>query len=205
VASLTSLKPRILPTLNDVDQERHTDAKLIEYANDALREMVALRPDIFATDASTTAASGVSQNISTSGGIHLIDVYAGSGGDVTEADYDTFRAYNPGWRTTPNGPAEIWMRKPGGRAKGALETEFFLWPPQDGGESIKVCVAAITVIVSVGGTINLPTQYEPAMEAYIIHRCESEDDQHANSGRAVSSYQKFLSFLGAAKAAKDNS
>lgn len=205
MASLSTLKPRILPTLNDVAQERHTDSKLIEYVNDALLEMVALRPDIFATDVNVTAASGVSQNIAGASGVHLIDVYAGSGGDVTEADYDTFRAYNPTWRTTPTGPAEIWMRKPGGRARGAIEREFFLWPPQNGGESIKVCVAAITTVSSVGSTINVASQYEPALEAYIIHRCESEDDQHANSGRAAASYQKFLTFLGAAKAAKDSS
>jgi hypothetical protein len=214
VETVTTRLPHILPALNDVLQERHLTPKLLAYYRDALREACVLRPDLFATDVNFQANAGVDQEVPLelsvgpgpgyATGVHLLDVYrVANSREITKGDYNTFRAFNSGWRDATPAPAVMWMRKPGSEKTGFHDRHFFLFPPQVGNEQIVACVATLREITDENTPIFIDDQYLPALDAYVVHRCEAEDDEHAVAGRSAASYQKFTGLLTGGRAVKE--
>lgn len=179
--------------LNDADKERYPDAKLLGYAKDGLREAAVLRPDLFAATGQVNCVAGVEQQIP-EGGWFIITVLTNSvGEDVLEADYQTYRAFNPGWRTDDAGPADIWMRYD---EKGP-NNRFFVYPPAVMGAQIDVEYVVCNVAeLELDDDVPLDEPYLPGLQDYVTGRAEEVDDQHTVSQRQAQLIQAFAARLG---------
>jgi hypothetical protein len=133
MSTLQQLIDRLRPTLNDAAKDRHSDAKLLEYAVDGLRERRVLRPDLFTVNTAWPARAGCAAIPAAT--VLLIDVFGTTGGDeITVRRFRHVHRVQPGWRKSVRGPAEIWMRLPATPRK-QPNSEFYVWPPQVGGRA----------------------------------------------------------------------
>lgn len=183
---------------------RYTDAELLAYYQDGLREVCVYRPDEFAQFTTMQCVEGVEQTAPADAQV-LIDVLGVVDGDeITEADYAAFRAWNPAWRSVPAGPAEMWMRVPSDSNK-RPDTKFFVYPAAVGaGQSLRICIATLSGVSALNVTDVCPIaeRYVPALEAYMIFRAESKDDEHVVGERAALFRTGFEALLGIGSATK---
>jgi hypothetical protein len=171
-------------TLNDSAKVRYPDAECFQYILDAFRQACLARPDLFSITGTVTCVVGVEQTLPSTAWF-VIDVIGTVGGDdIEEGDYETLRAYNPGWRNEPAGPAVNWFRFPQKDDLGP-NNKFYVTPPAAGGELVKAVWADFDPsALTITSAIMVPEQYVPALEAYIIFRAEAKDDEHVVTGRA---------------------
>lgn len=195
----------IRPTLNDTSttasEQRYSDAEFLDYMKDGLREAAVLRPDLFSVFTTMQCAVGVEQDprIAHPETFILVDVLGISGGDeLWECDYATFKAWLPSWRRAPGGPAENWMRAPGDPNK-QPSPKFYVTPPSLGASQVlDICIVDTAGIdaLTLDSRVPLPEPYVPAIEAYMIFRAETRDDEHVNTQRAQLFQGAFANQLG---------
>jgi hypothetical protein len=190
--------------LNDVARARYTDANTFLYAQDAVREIAMLRPDLFVTTTNIACVAGTRQSLGADG-LYVIDVIGVVGGRaVTKADLKTLARYNPNWQNDDAGECENWFPLYDDQTK-RPQPQFIIYPPASVGQVLTVQHAydpLATPPSAASETVPLPDQLKPAVEAYIVFRAESVDDEHVNSGRAAQFYTSFQTILGLSEKAK---
>jgi hypothetical protein len=202
LATFQDLVNRARLTLIDPNQIRYTDSEMLTYALDGLREIAIHKPKLFEVGGSITLVAGVSQAIRPAGWF-VIDVFENIGGrGITQCDLPTLRAFDPNWRTSTPGPTKHWMRYPSEPDK-ELNNVFYVYPRAVAGAQVSARWTELdTSTMAIGSTVPLPTVYEPALEAYIIFRAESKDDQHVLEQRAAAFSNHFRQILGLSGAAE---
>ncbi len=115
------------------------------------------------------------------------------GDEVHEADYETFRGFNPGWRNDSPGPAEIWMRYPD---KGPSK-RFMVYPGARANDSLDVIYVELDVSdLTIDADVPLDEPYWPALEFYIAARAEAKDDEHSLAGHGDKLRAQYATMLG---------
>lgn len=193
MSTLQHIVDRARVPLNDAAAERYTDAELLGYAKDGIREAAILRPDLFSIVGQVNCIAGVDQSLP-AGGWLIVDVIANHLGDeVLEADYTTFRGFNPGWRNDPPGAPQSWMRYPD---KGPNK-RFMVHPPARVGDQLDVIFVQLDVNdLELTSPIPVDEPYWPALEFYVGARAEAKDDQHSLAGHGDKLRAQYATMLG---------
>jgi hypothetical protein len=179
--------------LNDPYATRYSPADLLQYANDALDQIVKVIPQFFYVYDDFTCAEGPLQSLSFDNSIALVDVKrVQNGNSVTRSDVSILDDFSPGWRLGPEGTAKHWM------PFGDDPRRFLVYPPSPANQVLEVLRVAVPLEFTETADTWLPAQLSDAISDYIVYRAESRDDEYVNSNRAA---QFFTSFVGKIKGA----
>lgn len=197
-------------TLNDVVTEarrllqditapqRYSDAVLLGFANQTLKRMSVLRPDLFAYIGDIPCTTGTviqSPPIDSVRVIEIFQVKDGSG--VTEADRNALNETYPNWMNDAAGPTVNWMRHVRNPNK------FFIYPKAPAGLILIGEYAQTPPNYAGGDTVALlPDAFLPVVVDGTIFLAESVDNEHVNSNRAQVFQQAFTQALGVSAQAR---
>lgn len=173
---------------------RYSDDVLLGFANQALKRIAVLRPDLFAYIGEITCTADSVVQSAPSGSIRLIEIYSvKSGNGVIETNREALDQAYPTWMNDPAGPTVNWMRHVRNGNK------FFVYPKAPAGQ-ILIGEYAQTPPDYDGVTPVelLPDAYEPVVIDATVFLAESVDNEHVNSQRAQMFQQSFTQALGVA-------
>ncbi|NBO25439.1 MAG: hypothetical protein EBU96_01340 [Actinobacteria bacterium] len=165
---------------------RYSDPVLLGFANQALKRMAVLRPDLFAylTTIPTTAGTNI-QSIP-SDGIRIMEIFQVDGGNaVTEASRESLDETYPGWMNVAAGECvNIYPKAPTGQT---LIAEY-AQAPRDYTADEDVAL--------------LSDAYFPVVLDGTVYLAETIDNEHVNSNRAQLFQQTFTQALGVSAQAR---
>lgn len=200
MATLTAGKliDRASTLLQDTTNVRWPRTELLDWLNDAQREIVLLLPDAYAKTSSVTGTSGSRQQIPADG-IRLIDVTRNtSGRAVRQIDRAVLDAQYPNWHTDTPAAAAIHYTFDKRNPK-----IFYVYPPATAGASFEVVYSASpTDITSEASTITLDDVYATAIVNFMVYRAYLKDAEYsANDERSKGAYEVFMASLTGKRAA----
>jgi hypothetical protein len=174
--------------LNDPDADRYSASDLLQYANDALDQMVILAPRLFYTEGEVECVAGKTlQSVSYADAQALVEVRRVKDGPViTVTDRAALDAYLPTWHTITPDEAIHWMPVDGDPLR------FLLYPPAPAAQIVEVRYVSIPGEYALDEDTGLPTTYSDAIADYIVYRCESRNDESVNSNRAAQFLASFV-------------
>ena len=180
-------------TLSDYRPEfRQTDDELLGYVNDAMRECVVLRPELFSTVGDMTCVAGAcEQALIFADAVALLEVLClHTGPAINPFDLMAMNAFNPNWRADPEGVATQWTKF----ANDPLR--FYVYPKAPPDQVIDVRYIRNPTTLLIGDVItDLPVVYQPALVHYVVAKAESKDSEHVLSQRAAGEYQQFVAMV----------
>lgn len=175
--------------LNDIGSVRYSRADLLQYANDALDQLVTLAPALFNTEGEVECVPGETiQSVSYSDAHALVAVRrVKNGRAVTACDRASLDAYDPDWHDAAKaGEAKNWMPIDGDPIR------FLISPPAPGNQVLSIIFTRIPGEYGEGDDTDIPETYSDAIADYIVGRSESRDDDHVNSNRAAAFMASFV-------------
>ena len=187
---------RILQDINS--PQRYSDAVLLGFANQALKRMAVLRPDLFAYIGEIPTTTGAVIQSAPSDSIRIMEIFqVKDGAGVTEVSRDTLDETYPGWMNDAAGSAVNWMRHV------RNPNRFFVYPKAPSGQ-ILIGEYAQTPPEYDGVTTValLPDAYFPVVIDGTVFLAESVDNEHVNSNRAQLFQQSFTQALGVSAQAR---
>jgi hypothetical protein len=200
MTALSSVAGKVRDTTQDEDASsyRVSDTKLTGYANDFVRELALLRPDLFATIGEIPCVDATVLQVAPGAALVLMDILqVKNGAVVTESKRAHFDRFNRTWMTDTAAAAESWM------PDDKDPRRFFIYPKSTTGQVLIGKWAELPAeMADLNATIPsqvLPALY-PAMHHYMVFRIEAKDDEYAVSGRAKLFYDAFAALVGAEKA-----
>lgn len=178
---------------SDLDFSRISDAELLLYVNDALKESSTIATQLFQSTGNYTCTEGqTEQAITFAEAQAILDVIRiKDGRALLPMDMMAMSAFNPTWASDPADPAINWTRHAGDPLR------FYIYPkaPVEM-QVLEVLYLRTPLTYGLNDLIReVPESIAPALADYVIYRAESRDDEHSNSGRAVSHYQAFVQKL----------
>lgn len=186
---------RYLTLDTESEVQRQSDAELLSYVNEALREACVLRSDLFSTVQDLLCVTGTcDQAISFDQATGLIEVLSIKNGPaVTLMDRQAMELFKPSWRSDAAGPAVHWAPMAGDRLA------FAIYPKSPAGQVLSVRYVRNPSTYAMDDVIgDLPLAYQPAIADYVVYRAESKDDEHVLNQRAAAHYAAFKTKFGAA-------
>jgi len=194
------MTPRSIITIartiyNDADSVsfRISNDELLGFVNDALKECSIHAPQYFKTAGDYTCTGGqTEQAITFANAQAIVDVLRIKDGKaILPMDLMSMSAFNPNWASDTAAPAQNWTRY----ANDPLR--FYIYPKAPDMQLLEVIYLRNPLVYALDDIIyEVPESAAPALADYVIYRAESRDDEHSNSGRAVSHYQAFVQKLG---------
>ncbi len=178
--------------------QRYSDAVLLGFANQTLKRMSVLRPDLFAYIGEITCTAGAVIQSPPSDSIRVIEIFqVKDGSGVTEVDRNSLDQTYPGWMNDTAGPAVNWMRHVRNPNK------FFIYPKAPSGQ-ILIGEYAQTPPTYAGTDVValLPDAFFPVVVDGTVFLAESVDNEHVNSNRAQLFQQSFTQALGVSAQAR---
>lgn len=181
--------------LNDTDSlaPRDSDADLLRFVNQGIKEIANHKPELFSTVGDMLCQAGqCEQSITFSDAMQILDVLCIHGGAaITPFDRRAMDLFRPAWRQDAEGPAEQWA------PIDADPLRFFIFPKAPADQTIDVLFARNPDEFDLGDVIaDLPEVTKPALVDYVVYRAQSKDDPHVISQRAQSHYTAFLNKIG---------
>jgi hypothetical protein len=191
LANVITEARRILQDINT--PQRYSDAVLLGFANQALKRMAVLRPDLFAYIGEIPTTAGTILQSPPADSLRIMEIFqVKNGAGITEVDREVLDQTYPAWMNDTAASCVNWMRHPRNPNK------FFIYPkaPADQvliGEYCKTPpdYAASDVVQLV------PDAYFPVVVDGVVFLAESIDNEHVNSNRAALFQQSFTQALGA--------
>lgn len=170
---------------------RYSNDDLLSRINDCLSVLVDLRNDLFVVSAEHTCTAGAEQVCVVDRLRKVVEVPRIVGGAALwPSDRALFDMFSPGWYQDTAAPAVNWMRH-------LDDLKFYLHPPATAGQKVEVrVIQAAAPLTALDQPIPLPANYQPAIEAFVINRAESKDDEHVNTGRAAAFLSDFAGMVG---------
>lgn len=188
--------PAVRLVLNDefASEYRWQDSELLQWVNDCLSAMVDLRPDLFSVVATHQCTAGAEQTLIQPRQVRLTEVIRVVGGNaVWPCDRESLDMFSPSWYSQAGGPAVNWMPHRESPLK------FYVSPPALISQQLEVAFVQKHAVVGMTDTINVSDNYAPAIQAFVIGRAESKDDEQVNSGRMAAFMADFAVMIGASK------
>lgn len=172
---------------------RISDMALLGFVNDGLKECSTIVPQYFHTSGDFACTEGqTEQAINFSGAQRIVDVLRIKDGKaVLPVDLIGLSSFNHNWSSDAAGAAQNWSR----HANDPLR--FYIYPQAPDMQLLEVLYVRNPQVYALTDQIlEVPESVAPALADYVVYRAESRDDEHSNSGRAVSHYQTFVQKLG---------
>lgn len=191
MATTTSIITTARYIILDVNAEyRQSDDELISYLNDGIREISALRSELFATVGDMVCTPSQCEQVVTFSDAQAIlqALCIHNGAALTMFDMAAMDAFNPGWRADTPAAATSWSKFTGDPLR------FYVYPPAPATtQTLDILYTRVPTVLALGDTISeIPAALLPALVDYIVYRAESKDDEHTNSNRAGNHLQSFL-------------
>ncbi len=205
MASVTTganLLSRVEGTLQDTSNVRWTEAELLNYINDAQREIANVQPGATALHANVQLVTGTKQAIP-SDGLKLINVIrnmsdasggATGGRAIRLVSWDILDTQNPDWHD----PTVTGDATHGTTPKHFLFDEndplnYYIYPGVSGNAYVEIVYSQRpTDLANTSATIAVPDNYSNAIIDYTLFRAFSKDAEFAgNAQRAATHYQLF--------------
>ena len=205
MASVTTganLLSRVEGTLQDTSNVRWTEAELLNYINDAQREIANVQPGATALHANVQLVTGTKQAIP-SDGLKLINVIrnmsdasggATGGRAIRLVSWDILDTQNPDWHD----PTVTGDATHGTTPKHFLFDEndplnYYIYPGISGNAYVEIVYSQRpTDLANTSATIAVPDNYSNAIIDYTSFRAFSKDAEFAgNAQRAATHYQLF--------------
>lgn len=201
--ALSTVVSQVRDTIQDEDSDpsyRISDAKMTQYANDFVRELLLMRPDLFSKIDEITLTAGTCLQSAPAGALVLMDIFQVKNGRiVTEGQRADIDRFNQNWMTDTAADAENWFRNYKDPKR------FFLYPKAPAGQILIGQWAELPVAmadVNAQITAQVPEAYYSAMHHYMVFRAEAKDDEAVLSGRAKLFLDGFATLAGIGKATK---
>ena len=173
---------------------RWLDAEMLDWINDAQREIVLLKPNSFSSVEDLALVAGTKQTLPAEGLLLLTVVRNVNGKAVRRVDRNILDSENPDWHTaTPGNTVEHYIFD-----EDAPDT-FWVYPPQSGtpGDVEVIFSKAPTDLASLVSVITLNDIYMNVILDYVLYRAYSKDTDYAgNVQRASNHYNGFNNSLG---------
>lgn len=173
---------------------RYSDDVLLGFANQALKRIAVLRPDLFAFIGDITCDDGETVQSAPSDSIRLIEIYRVKNGDgIIETNREALDQAYPTWMNDAAGPTVNFMRHTRNPNK------FFIYPKAPANQILIGEYAKTPQDYDLTTPIELlPDAYEPVVIDATVFIAESVDNEHVNSNRAQLFQQSFTQALGVA-------
>lgn len=189
---------RVAVTLQDPTFVRWPNQELLNYLNDAQRQVVLFRPDAKAVNAPFTCANSAKQTLPADG-LRLINVLRNSGGRaITKVDRGILDVQLPEWYETAVGTDGVKHY-----VYDALDPKnFYVFPKPAASHPIDIVYAMSPVDIVISNyttdtqVIGIDDIYANALMDYMMYRAYQKDSEFANLNRAAVYYQAFSTSLG---------
>lgn len=180
--------------IQDLTNVRWPASELLNWLNDARRELAVLRPDIYSTSATQALSAGSKQTLP-SGALRLLDVPRNtSGAAITVTQRGFLDQQNPTWHTSigPSSTIKHFMvdeRNP---------STYWVYPPAAGGASVEIIYQQAPTDYTTNSSLTAYEElYGGAFVDYVCYRAFSKDSEYAgNAQRALAHYQQYSNALG---------
>lgn len=171
--------------------QRYSDADLLRFANQALKRIAILRPDLFSYFGNVPCTAGTVLQELPDDAVRLMEVFSVVGGSsVRETNRATMDDAYPQWVSDTAAPAVNWMRHP------RSATKFFIYPKAPISQQLVVEYAQSPEDYAAGDTVELlPDAYFPVVVDGVVFLAESIDNEHVNAGRAELFQKSFAEAL----------
>ena len=178
--------------------QRYSDAVLLGFANQTLKRMSVLRPDLFAYIGEIPCTAGTVIQSPPTDSIRIIEIFqVKDGSGVTEVDRNSLDQTYPGWMNDAAGAAVNWMRHVRNPNK------FFIYPKAPVGQVLIGEYAQTPPNYTGAQTVELlPDAFFPVVVDGTVFLAESVDNEHVNSNRAQLFQQSFTQALGVSAQAR---
>jgi hypothetical protein len=162
------------------DLQRYTDDQLVGFANQTLKRIALLRPDLFAYIGDIALTAGETLQSAPADSIRIFEILrVKNGAAVRETDRHTMDQTYPEWVSDPQGPCVNWMRHPRNNNK------FFVYPPSPNGQILTGEYAKAPPNYNIGDTIALlPDVYFPVVVDGTVYMAEAVDTESVSSQRS---------------------
>lgn len=208
--SAKAILSRAAEMLHDTEFVRWTIPEMVQWVNDAQREIITYRPDALSANATATLAAGSRQSLDAMGltplPLKLLQVLRNVAATskkraVRLVQRHVLDALQPGWDAL-SGTVDVvhYMfdeREP---------RVFYVYPPATALAQLEILYSAYPVdiaqplttgIDAVLGNLGLPDIFANAVLDYVLYRAHSKDAEYAaNSGMAASHYAAFAQAIG---------
>ena len=210
-----NLIARIQNILQDTTSVRWPQSELLQYINDAQREVVNLRPESSATTDNVALVTGTAQTIPTTG-LRLIkvvrnmsDASGGASGKraIRLVDVDVLNSQEPQWHDpTVTGDAAHQTTPKHYIFDEDDPRRYYVYPGVAGDAFVEIVYSgAPTDLSAVGSTMYVDDIFANALIDYTLFRCYLKDAEFAgNQQRAATHYQLFAASVGAGGQAQFN-
>ena len=190
---LSNVITEVRRILQDINAPlRYSDTVLLGFANQALKRIAVLRPDLFAYigEIPTTAGS-VIQSAPTDS-IRIMEIFSvKNGSGITEANREALDQTYPGWMNDSAADAVNWMRHT------RNPNRFFIYPKAPAGQILIGEYAQSPKEYTIDEDVALLSEaFFPVVVDATIFMAESVDNEHVNSNRAQLFQQSFTQALG---------
>jgi|LWDU01.1.fsa_nt_gi hypothetical protein len=210
--SVQNLIDRAGIILHDTTQVRWQETELLDWLNDAQREIVLIRPDSSVESKTLVLDTGTKQKLQDDfNGIRILDIVRNTtAGAVRVIDRNVLDAQQPDWHLTPvssvvehfmfdlRDPKRFYVY-PSQPATGMGSVEIvFSSSPVDATLAVVADPAAVPPIVAADDSgLTLDDVYANAVLDYILYRAYSKDADFAgNAQRALKHHEAFVTSLG---------
>lgn len=189
---------RVAVTLQDPTYVRWPQQELLNYLNDAQRQVVLFRPDAKAVNAAFSCTNTAKQTIPAAG-LRLISVLRNANGRaITKVDRAVLDVQLPTWyeQAVDADGVKHYLYDP------ADPKTFYVFPKPAAAHSIEIVysTAPTDIVVSNFSTdtqvIGIDDIYANAMMDYMLYRAYQKDSEFANLNRAGVYFQSFAQALG---------
>lgn len=173
---------------------RWLDAEVLDWINDAQREIVLLKPNAKSVTANLTLVQGTKQGLP-SAGIQLLSIVRNvSGPAILRVDRSVLDSENRNWHTDTADDTVLHYV-----FDEDAPTTFYVYPPQPASPgAIEIVYAGSpTDLANLAATIDLNDIYANPILDYLLYRSYSKDTEYAgNAERAANHYAAFQGSLG---------
>lgn len=192
--------------LQDTTNVRWLATELLQWVNDAQRQIVLLKPDANPTVASVLLTSGTKQTVP-SGGTQFIDLARNMGSApgstpgnaITYIDRNILDEQQPGWHAaTPSAVVQHFT------FDGRNPKVFYVYPPATGTAYAEIHYAASPADIGLSDAISLGDIYANPVLDWVLYRAYSKDaDYAANEQRSAGALARFYQALGLKSSGED--
>ncbi len=190
---LSSVITEVRRIVQDVNApQRYSDTMLLGFANQTLKRMAILRPDLFAYIGEIPTATGQTLQSAPSDSLRIMEIFqVKDGNGVIEVNRESLDQTYPQWMNEAAGPCVNWMRHTRNANK------FFIYPKAPAGQVLIGEYSQAPKSYTPDEDVQLlPDAFFPIVVDGTVFLTESVDNEHVNSNRAQLFQQTFTQALG---------
>lgn len=188
---LTEARKLLQDTSSEASLRRFTDAVLLGFANQTLKRIALIRPDLFSYVGEIPCTAGEVLQSAPADSIRLMEVFrVRNGSAVRETNRQTIDQTYPGWVDATAGAAVNWMRHP------RNPNRFFIYPKAPASQVlIGEYAKAPPDYDSTTPVDLLPDAFFTTVVDGTVFLAESIDNEHVTNGRAKMFFDSFTAAL----------